>query len=182
MTRTGRLWGRICSGRRCRFWRAEAPLVQTGMEEVAGRYSSMAVRAQKAGVVTDVDATRVVINHTDEYKLEKFFGLNERTCLNQRPVVKLGQKVEKGQVIADGGGTVEGVLALGRNVLVGFMSYEGFNFEDAIIVSERLVKNDSFTSIHINEFDAEIRETPLGKEEFTQRYPQRQRKGAAEPR
>ena len=151
--------------------RAEAPLVQTGMEEVAGRYSSMAVRAQKAGVVTDVDALRVVINHTDEYELEKFFELNERTCLNQRPVVKLGQKVEKGQVIADGGGTVEGVLALGRNVLVGFMSYEGFNFEDAIIVNERLVKNDSFTSIHINEFDAEIRETPLGKEEFTNDIP-----------
>jgi len=151
--------------------KAEAPLVQTGMEEVVGRYSSMAIRAQKAGVVTDVDATVVVINHTDEYKLEKFFGLNERTCLNQKPVVKLGQKVEKDQVVADGGGTVEGVLALGRNVLVGFMSYEGFNFEDAIIVSERLVKNDSFTSIHINEFDAEIRETPLGKEEFTNDIP-----------
>jgi DNA-directed RNA polymerase subunit beta len=147
--------------------RCEPPLVQTGMEEMAGRYSSMAVRAQKAGTVTAVDATKVVINHTDEYKLEKYFGLNERTCLNQKPVVKLGQKVEKDQTLADGGGTVEGVLALGRNLLVGFMSYEGFNFEDAIIVSERLVKNDSFTSIHINEFDAEIRETPLGKEEFT---------------
>jgi DNA-directed RNA polymerase subunit beta len=145
----------------------EAPLVQTGMEEMAGRYSSMSVRAQKAGTVTAVDATKVVINHTDEYKLEKYFGLNERTCLNQKPVVKLGQKVEKDQTLADGGGTVEGVLALGRNLLVGFMSYEGFNFEDAIIVSERLVRNDSFTSIHINEFDAEIRETPLGKEEFT---------------
>ncbi len=147
--------------------RCEPPLVQTGMEEMAGRYSSMAVRAQKAGTVTAVDATKVVINHTDEYKLEKYFGLNERTCLNQKPVVKLGQKVEKDQTLADGGGTVQGVLALGRNLLVGFMSYEGFNFEDAIIVSERLVKNDSFTSIHINEFDAEIRETPLGKEEFT---------------
>jgi DNA-directed RNA polymerase subunit beta len=147
--------------------RCEPPLVQTGMEEMAGRYSSMAIRAQKAGTVTAVDATKVVINHTDEYKLEKFFGLNERTCLNQKPVVKLGQRVEKDQTMADGGGTVDGVLALGRNLLVGFMSYEGFNFEDAIIVSERLVKNDSFTSIHINEFDAEIRETPLGKEEFT---------------
>ncbi|MBN2020575.1 MAG: DNA-directed RNA polymerase subunit beta [Sedimentisphaerales bacterium] len=146
---------------------SEAPVVQTGMEEVAGRYSSMTVRAQKAGVVTDVDATRIVINHTDEYKLEKYFGLNERTCLNQKPVVKLDQKVEKGQVLADGGGTNEGVLALGRNLLVAFMSYEGFNFEDAIIVSERLVRKDSFTSLHINEFDAEIRETPLGKEEFT---------------
>jgi len=151
--------------------KSEAPLVQTGMEEVAGHNTSMAIRAQKAGVVTDVDSTKIVINHTDEYKLEKFFGLNERTCLSQKPVVKLGEKVEKGRTIADGGGTVEGVLALGRNLLVGFMAYEGFNFEDAIIVSERLVKNDSFTSIHINEFDAEIRETPLGKEEFTNDIP-----------
>jgi DNA-directed RNA polymerase subunit beta len=150
---------------------SEAPLVQTGMEEVAGKYSSMAVRAQKPGNITEVDATRIVINHTDEYKLEKFYGLNERTCLTQRPIVGLGEKVEKGQIIADGGGTDKGVLALGKNVLAGFMSYEGFNFEDAIIVSERLVKNDKFTSIHINEFDAEIRETPLGKEEFTNDIP-----------
>jgi DNA-directed RNA polymerase subunit beta len=151
--------------------KCQAPLVQTGMEEMAGRYSSMVVRAQKAGTVTAVDATKVVINHTDEYKLEKYFGLNERTCLNQRPIVKLGQRVEKDQTLADGGGTSNGVLALGRNVLCAFMSYEGFNFEDAIIVSERLVRNDSFTSIHINEFDAEIRETPLGKEEFTNDIP-----------
>jgi DNA-directed RNA polymerase subunit beta len=151
--------------------KCQAPLVQTGMEEVAGRYSSMVVRAQKAGTVTAVDATKIVINHTDEYKLEKFFGLNERTCLNQKPIVKLGQKVEKDQTLADGGGTENGVLALGRNLLCAFMSYEGFNFEDAIIVSERLVRDDSFTSIHINEFDAEIRETPLGKEEFTNDIP-----------
>ncbi len=149
----------------------EAPLVGTGMEKIVGQNSSMVVRAQKSGTVTDVDATRIVINHTDEYVLEKFFGLNERTCLNQRPVVNLGDKVEKGQIIADGGGTDHGVLALGRNVLVGFVSYEGFNFEDAIIISEKLVKNDSFTSIHINEFTAEIRETPLGKEEFTNDIP-----------
>ncbi len=151
--------------------KSEAPLVQTGMEEVAGRYSSMVIRAQKAGTVTAVDATKIVINHTDEYKLEKFFGLNERTCLNQKPIVQLGQKVEKDQTLADGGGTSNGVLALGRNLLCAFMSYEGFNFEDAIIVSERLVRDDSFTSIHINEFDAEIRETPLGKEEFTNDIP-----------
>jgi len=87
--------------------------------------------------------------------------------LNQKPIVSLGQRVEKDQTLADGGGTSNGVLSLGRNVLCAFMSYEGFNFEDAIIVSERLVRDDSFTSIHINEFDAEIRETPLGKEEFT---------------
>ena len=126
---------------------------------------------QRAGRVTAVDATRIVIDHTDEIKLTKFFGLNERTCLNQKPLVKLGEKVEKGQVIADGGGTADGVLALGNNVLVGFVSFDGFNFEDAIIVSEKLVKNDIFTSIHIDEFTGEVRETRLGKEEFTRDIP-----------
>ena len=128
-------------------------------------------RPSTAGTVTAVDATHIVINHTDEYPLDKFMGLNERTCLNQKPVVKLGQKVEAGQMIADGGGTSNGVLALGKNVLVGFVSFDGFNFEDAIIVSERLVKDDSFTSIHIDEFTAEVRETRLGKEEFTRDIP-----------
>jgi len=151
--------------------RAERPLVGTGMEKVVGQNSSMVIRAKTAGVVTAVDATRIVINHTDEYKLEKFFGLNERTCLNQKPVVKLGEKVEKNQVIADGGGTDGGVLALGKNLLVGFVSFDGFNFEDAIIVSEKLVRNDGFTSIHIDEFTAEVRETRLGREEFTNDIP-----------
>jgi len=147
--------------------KTEAPLVGTGMEEVVGKNSSMVVRAQKSGVVTTVDATKVVIDQTCEQNLAKFIGLNERTCLNQKPIVRLGEKVEKGQIIADGGGTADGVLALGKNVLVGFVSFDGFNFEDAIIVSEKLVKNDSFTSIHIDEFTAEVRETRLGKEEFT---------------
>jgi DNA-directed RNA polymerase subunit beta len=151
--------------------KTELALVSTGMEKVVGHNSSMVVRAENAGVVTDVDATRVVINHTDEYKLAKFVGLNERTCLNQKPTVKLGGKVSKGQVIADGGGTCDGTLALGKNLLVGFVSFDGFNFEDAIIVSERLCKNDSFTSIHIDEFTAEVRETRLGKEEFTRDIP-----------
>ncbi len=150
---------------------AEQTLVGTGVEEVVGKNSSMVVRAENGGTVTDVDATRIVINHTDEYKLAKFTGLNERTCLNQKPVVKLGEKVSKGQVIADGGGTSNGVLALGKNVLVGFVSFDGFNFEDAIIVSEKFVKNDSFTSIHIDEFTAEVRETRLGREEFTRDIP-----------
>jgi len=150
---------------------AEQPLVCTGMEEVVGRNSSMVVRAERSGVVTEVDATKIVINQTDEYELAKFVGLNERTCLNQRPLVKVGEKVGKGQVIADGGGTAEGSLALGKNVLVGFVSFDGFNFEDAIIVSEKLVKNDSFTSIHIDEFTAEVRETRLGREEFTNDIP-----------
>ncbi|GAJ05285.1 unnamed protein product, partial [marine sediment metagenome] len=125
------------------------------------------VRAKNKGVVTAVDATHIVINQTDEYKLAKYIGLNERTCLNQRPVVELGEKVSKGQIIADGGGTDNGMLALGKNILVGFVSFDGFNFEDAIIVSERLVKDDKFTSIHIDEFTAEVRETRLGREEFT---------------
>jgi DNA-directed RNA polymerase subunit beta len=137
------------------------------MEGIVGQNSSMVVHATGAGSVTAVDATKIVINHTDEYRLEKFIGLNERTCLNQKPTVRLGEKVKAGQVIADGGGTANGVLALGKNVLVGFVSFDGFNFEDAIIVSEKLCKDDSFTSIHIDEFTAEVRETRLGKEEFT---------------
>jgi len=151
--------------------RTEPPLVGTGMEAVVGQNSSMVVRATSSGVVTDVDATKIVINQTDEYNLAKYIGLNERTCLNQKPIVQLGEKVKAGQVIADGGGTADGVLALGKNVLVGFVSFDGFNFEDAIIVSEKLCKDDSFTSIHIDEFTAEVRETRLGKEEFTRDIP-----------
>jgi DNA-directed RNA polymerase subunit beta len=151
--------------------KTEPPLVATGMERMVGRNSSMVVRAENSGVVTAVDATRIVINRTDDYKLYKFSGLNERTCLNQKPVVSLGQKVKAGQIIADGGGTAQGELALGKNVLVGFVSFDGFNFEDAIIVSDRLCKDDSFTSIHIDEFTAEVRETRLGKEEFTRDIP-----------
>ncbi len=149
----------------------ERPLVGTGMEEVVGQHSSMVVRADKAGTITTVDATQIVIDGTDVYKLEKMIGLNERTCLNQKPIVKLGDKVKKGQVLADGGGTSDGCLALGKNVLAGFVSFDGYNFEDAIIVSERLVKDDSFTSIHIDEFTAEVRETRLGREEFTRDIP-----------
>ncbi|NQT00841.1 MAG: DNA-directed RNA polymerase subunit beta, partial [Planctomycetes bacterium] len=151
--------------------KTESPLVGTGMEEVVGQNSSMVIRAQKSGVVTAVDASKIVIEHTEEYHLAKFMGLNERTCLNQKPIVELGEKVKTGQVIADGGGTSQGVLALGKNILVGFVSFDGFNFEDAIIVSERLCKGDSFTSIHIDEFTAEVRETRLGKEEFTRDIP-----------
>jgi DNA-directed RNA polymerase subunit beta len=151
--------------------KTEEPLVCTGMEKVVGQNSSMVVRATGSGVVTSIDATRIVVNHTEEYKLEKFIGLNERTCLNQKPIVKLGDKVTKGQIIADGGGTANGVLALGKNILVGFVSFDGFNFEDAIIVSEKLVRGDSFTSIHIDEFTSEVRETRLGREEFTRDIP-----------
>jgi DNA-directed RNA polymerase subunit beta len=108
---------------------------------------------------------------SDQYVLTKYAGLNERTCLNQRPIVKPGDKIEKNQVIADGAATHLGELALGRNVLVGFMSFDGYNYEDAIIISQELVQNDTYTSIHIEEFDVEIRETKLGREEFTRDIP-----------
>lgn len=149
---------------------AEPPLVATGMEKSVAQNSGMLVRARKKGTVTAVDAKKIVIGD-DVYELRKFVGLNERTCQNQKPIVKLGQKVEKGEVIADGAATFMGELALGRNVLVGFMAWDGFNFEDAIIISEELVKADTYTSIHIEEFDVEIRETKLGREEFTRDIP-----------
>jgi len=117
-----------------------------------------------------VDSTRIEVGN-DVYELKKYVGLNERTCLNQKPLVKPGDKVQRGQVMADGAATENGILALGRNVLVGFMSFDGYNFEDAIIISEELVKNDTYTSIHIEEFDVEIRETKLGREEFTKDIP-----------
>ena len=121
-------------------------------------------------MVTAVDASHIEIG-ADVYKLRKFVGLNERTCQNQKPVVRVGDKVEKGQVIADGAAIQQGQLALGRNVLAAFMAWDGFNFEDAIIISEELVEQDTYTSIHIEEFDIEIRETKLGREEFTRDIP-----------
>jgi len=149
---------------------AEPPIVGTGLEKEVAANSSMVVRARRAGKVTFVDATRIEIGN-DIYHLKKYQGLNERTCLNQRPIINIGDKVEKGQIIADGASTHLGELALGRNVLVGFMSFDGFNYEDAIIISEELVKQDVYTSIHIEEFDVEIRETKLGREEFTRDIP-----------
>ncbi len=149
----------------------ESPLVGTGMEVEVARYSSMVIKAKTSGTVTNVDAKRIIIDNTDEYILQKFAGLNERTCLNQKPIVELGEKVKKGQIIADGGGTAKGVLSLGRNVLAAFVPFDGYNFEDAILISERLVKDDVFTSIHIDEFSVEVRETKLGREEFTRDIP-----------
>jgi DNA-directed RNA polymerase subunit beta len=149
---------------------AEPPVVGTGLEIDVARHSGMLVRAGHKGTVTYVDAERIEIG-PEVHKLRKFVGLNERTCQNQRPIVKPGDKVEKGQVIADGAATYLGELALGRNVLVAFMSFEGFNFEDAIILSEELVQRDTYTSIHIEEFDVEVRETKLGREEFTRDIP-----------
>jgi len=149
---------------------AEPPIVATGMEKNVAQNSSMVIRARRAGKISYVDASRVEVGN-DVYPLKKFVGLNERTCLNQKPIVNLGDRVEKQQVLADGAATYQGELALGRNVLVGFMSFDGYNFEDAIIISEELVKEDVYTSIHIEEFDVEIRETKLGREEFTRDIP-----------
>jgi DNA-directed RNA polymerase subunit beta len=148
----------------------EPPIVGTGLERDVALHSGMIIRAGHKGTVTYVDAERIEIG-PEVHKLRKFVGLNERTCQNQKPIVQVGDKVEKGQVIADGAATYQGELALGRNVLAAFMSWEGFNFEDAIIISEELVKNDTYTSIHIEEFDVEIRETKLGREEFTRDIP-----------
>ncbi len=151
--------------------KTEVPCVATGMEREVPRYSGMVVRARNKGTVTYVDAQRVVIDNADEYELRKFVGLNEKTCLNQRPIVNIGDEVKAGQIIADGAATNEGELALGKNALVAFNTFDGYNFEDAIVISERLVKEDVFTSIHIEEFDVEIRETKLGREEFTPDIP-----------
>jgi DNA-directed RNA polymerase subunit beta len=149
---------------------AEPPIVGTGMEVRVAENSSMLVRARRGGKVTYVDSTRIEVG-ADVYELKKYVGLNERTCQNQKPLVAPGQKVERGDVLADGAATYKGQLALGRNVLVGFMSFDGCNYEDAIIISEELVKNDTYTSIHIEEFDVEVRETKLGREEFTRDIP-----------
>ncbi|MFQ5654233.1 MAG: DNA-directed RNA polymerase subunit beta, partial [Planctomycetota bacterium] len=144
----------------------EPPLVATGMERHVALNSGMVIKAKASGVVREVDADRIRVGD-DVYPLRKYQGLNERTCLNQRPCVELGEKVKKGDVIADGAATHGGELALGKNVLVAFMSWDGYNFEDAIIVSESLVRDDAYTSIHIDEFEIEMRETKLGREEFT---------------
>lgn len=149
---------------------AERPVVGTGMEPFVAQNSGMVLRAEKSAKVTYVDATVIELDGR-RYPLRKFVRLNERTCLNQKPIVRVGDRVKPGQVLCDSAATRNGSLALGRNVLVAFMSWEGYNFEDAIILSERLVKEDVYTSIHLDEFDVEIRETKLGREEFTRDIP-----------
>jgi len=149
---------------------AESPLVGTGLERAVAESSGMVLKAEKSGKITYVDSTCIELEGK-RHELRKYTGLNERTCLNQTPIVKVGQRVKKGEILVDSAATSAGELALGRNVLVAFMSFEGFNFEDAIILSERLVKEDVYTSIHIDEFDVEVRETKLGREEFTRDIP-----------
>ncbi len=153
----------------------ESPIVGTGMEYKAARDSGVCILAKEAGVVEKVSADEIVIrneNHElDSYKLIKFTRSNQGTCINQRPIVNQGDKVEKGEIIADGPSTKDGEIGLGRNILIGFMTWEGYNYEDAILINEKLVKEDIFTSIHIEEYEVEARDTKLGPEEITRDIP-----------
>ncbi len=161
--------------------RAEAPFVGTGMEETVARDSGAAISATRGGIVDQVDATRIVIravgdveagqSGVDIYRLQKFERSNQSTCINQRPLVKVGETVETGDIIADGPSTEFGELALGRNSLVAFMPWNGYNYEDSILISERIVKDDVFTSIHIDEFEVMARDTKLGPEDITRDIP-----------
>jgi len=148
----------------------EPPLVGTGMERIVADNTDLCLRSEKAGTVTYADS-QVILVDDEEFRLTKYRGLNERTCQTHKPVVVEGDVVKEGQLLADGAATRDGELALGRNILVAFMPWEGLNFEDAILVSARLVRDDVFTSIHIEEYEVEIRETKLGKEEFTRDIP-----------
>ncbi|WP_240008022.1 DNA-directed RNA polymerase subunit beta [Pseudaquidulcibacter saccharophilus] len=161
--------------------KAEAPLVGTGMEAVVARDSGATIVARRTGIVEQIDGTRIVVRATAEtdptkpgvdiYRLMKFQRSNQNTCINQRPLVKVGDNVKAGDIIADGPSTNLGELALGRNVLVAFMPWNGYNFEDSILISERIVRDDVFTSIHLEEFEASARDTKLGPEEITRDIP-----------
>ncbi len=161
--------------------KADAPLVGTGMEAVVARDSGAAIAARRTGVVDQIDATRIVVRATEEndpakpgvdiYRLMKYQRSNQSTCINQKPLVRVGDRVQKGDIIADGPSTDLGDLALGRNVLVAFMPWNGYNFEDSILLNERIVKDDVFTSIHIDEFEVMARDTKLGPEEITRDIP-----------
>ena len=161
--------------------RSDAPFVGTGMEAIVARDSGAAIGARRAGIVDQVDATRIVVRATEDldpskagvdiYRLMKFQRSNQSTCINQKPLVQVGDFVKKGDIIADGPSTELGELALGRNVLVAFMPWNGYNFEDSILLSERIAKEDTFTSIHIEEFEVMARDTKLGPEEITRDIP-----------
>ena len=161
--------------------KSEAPLVGTGMEATVARDSGAAVSARRGGTVTKVDGNRIVVQATEDlnpgepvvdiYKLHKFQRSNQNTCINQRPLVKVGDSVRKGDIMADGPSTDLGELALGKNPLVAFMPWNGYNFEDSILISERIVRDDVYTSIHLEEFEIMARDTKLGTEEITRDIP-----------
>ncbi len=153
----------------------ENPIVATGMEYKAAIDSGVVVLAKRAGTVTYVSADKIKVRaengEIDEYKLIKFLRSNHGTCINQRPIVAVGQKIEKDEVIADGPATSNGEISLGRNALIGFMTWEGYNYEDAVLINERLVRDDVYTSVHIEEYEIESRDTKLGPEEITRDIP-----------
>ena len=153
----------------------EQPFVATGMEYKAAHDSGVVVLAKAAGTVTSVSAGKIVVREDEgeerTYKLTKFLRSNQSTCINQRPIVNEGDRVEEGQVIADGPATAEGEISLGKNMLIGFTTWQGYNYEDAVLINEKLVKEDTFTSIHIEEYELECRDTKLGPEEITRDIP-----------
>src|SRR6056297_570269 len=161
--------------------RTEAPLVGTGIEGQVARDSGASIMARRAGVIDQVDAQRIVVRATEDldigdpgvdiYRLRKFQRSNQNSCINQRPLVRVGDSVQKGEVVADGPGTDMGELALGKNVIVAFMPWNGYNYEDSILISERIVRDDVFTSVHIEEFEVAARDTKLGPEEITRDIP-----------
>lgn len=155
--------------------KTEAPIIATGIEHRIAYDSGVCILAAEAGVVSYVDGEKVVITSDDgtkkEYFMRKFERSNQGTCINQRPIVSLGQKINKGEIIADGPATSQGELSLGKNILIGFMSWEGYNYEDAILISEDLVKDDVFTSVHIEEYEIESRDSKLGAEQITRDIP-----------
>ncbi|MEJ1976537.1 MAG: hypothetical protein WDN49_10950 [Acetobacteraceae bacterium] len=160
--------------------RADAPLVGTGMEAAVARDSGATIVAKRAGIIDQIDGARIVVRASGEdgstsgvdiYRLRKYMRSNQSTCINQRPLVRVGDRVAAGDIIADGPSTELGELALGRNVLVAFMPWNGYNFEDSILISERIARDDVFTSIHIEEFEIMARDTKLGQEEITRDIP-----------
>jgi len=181
MTMPRALMGSTCSVSRAMLLKAEAPLVGTGIEEVVARDSGAAIMAKRGGIIDQVDAQRIVIRAKEDlelgdagvdiYRMRKFQRSNQNTCINQRPLVKVGDYVRKGEVVADGPSTDIGELALGKNVVVAFMPWNGYNYEDSILISERIVRDDVFTSVHIEEFEVAARDTKLGPEEITRDIP-----------
>ena len=153
----------------------DSPIVGTGIEYKVAKDSGSAVLAKEGGIVDKVSSEEIVIKGDSgtrhAHKLVKFVRSNQSTCINQRPIVKVGERVEKGDIIADGPAMDNGELALGKNILIGFMTWEGYNYEDAVLISEELVKHDVFTSIHMEEYECESRDTKLGPEEITRDVP-----------
>ncbi|MEG0180169.1 MAG: DNA-directed RNA polymerase subunit beta, partial [Oscillospiraceae bacterium] len=153
----------------------EQPIVATGMEYKAACDSGVCILAKNGGVVERVTADKIIVrvspSSTDEYELVKFVRSNQGTCINQRPIVNKGEEVKRGQVLADGPATKNGEISLGKNALIGFMTWEGYNYEDAVLINEKIVREDVYTSIHIEEYETESRETKLGPEEITRDIP-----------